>query len=96
MALVVKDSEIPLNSLSDLAVRRTVSGENLMVTRYEVKAGAEFGAHRHPEEQMGYVIRGRIEFFVGNRKGVLCSRPGRFSVLPRRSAIGRGCWRTVS
>ncbi len=68
MALVVKDSEIPLNSLSDLAVRRTVSGENLMVTRYEVKAGAEFGAHRHPEEQMGYVIRGRIEFFVGERE----------------------------
>ncbi|MDE2999286.1 MAG: cupin domain-containing protein [Gemmatimonadota bacterium] len=36
-----------------------------MITRYEVKAGAEFPGHRHPEEQMGYVIRGRIEFFVG-------------------------------
>ena len=36
-----------------------------MVTRYEVKAGSEFGAHRHSEEQMGYVIRGCIEFFVG-------------------------------
>ncbi len=39
-----------------------------MLNRYEVMAGAEFGAHRHPEEQMGYVIRGRIEFFVGEQE----------------------------
>lgn len=65
MALVVKDKDLSAKSLSDLAVRRTISGENLMLTRYEVMAGAEFGVHRHPEEQMGYVIRGRIEFFVG-------------------------------
>ena len=36
-----------------------------MITRYEAKAGAEFEAHSHPEEQMGYVVQGRIEFFVG-------------------------------
>ncbi len=65
MALVVEDSDISPNQISDLAVRRSVCGENLMVTRYEVKAGSEFGAHRHSEEQMGYVVRGCIEFFVG-------------------------------
>ena len=36
-----------------------------MITRYEAKAGAVFEAHSHPEEQMGYVIKGRIKFFVG-------------------------------
>jgi quercetin dioxygenase-like cupin family protein len=65
MALVVKDIDISPNPISDLSVRRTVCGENLMITRYEVEAGAKFAAHRHPEEQMGYVIRGCMEFFVG-------------------------------
>jgi quercetin dioxygenase-like cupin family protein len=65
MALVIKSSDIPPKVLSEVAQRRTVAGKGLMITRYEVKAGAQFEAHSHPEEQMGYVIKGRIEFFVG-------------------------------
>ena len=78
MALVVKDSDISPKQISDLAVRRSVCGENLMVTRYEVKAGSEFGAHRHPEEQMGYVIRGCIEFFVGEPESRFLFETGTF------------------
>lgn len=65
MALVIKSDEVPPRVLSDVAQRRTVTGTHLMITRYEAKAGAEFAAHSHPEEQMGYVIKGRIEFFIG-------------------------------
>ncbi len=65
MALVIPAADIQPNVLSDLAQRKTVTGESLMITRYEAKAGAVFEAHSHPEEQMGYVIKGRIEFFVG-------------------------------
>jgi len=68
MALVIRSNEVPPKVLSALAQRRTVRGENLMITRYEVKAGAEFEAHSHPEEQMGYVIQGRVEFFVGENE----------------------------
>ena len=95
MALVVKDKDLSAKSLSDLAVRRTISGENLMLTRYEVMAGAEFGVHRHPEEQMGYVIRGRIEFSWGNRKGVTCLNPGRSSILGRTNPIVHGYLKTA-
>lgn len=91
MALVVKDKDLSAKSLSDLAVRRTISGENLMLTRYEVMAGAEFGVHRHPEEQMGYVIRGRIEFFVGEPERRYVFESGTFfhfgSNEPHRSRV---------
>ncbi len=91
MPLVVKDSDISPKRLSNLAVRRTVNGENLMITRYEAKAGAEFTVHRHPEEQMGYVIRGRIEFFVGEPERRYLFEAGTFfhfaSDEPHRSRV---------
>jgi len=68
MALVIRSNEVPPKVLSALAQRRTVTGDTLMITRYEAKAGAEFEAHSHPEEQMGYVIKGRVEFFVGENE----------------------------
>jgi len=78
MALVMKSSEVPPRVLSEVARRRTVTGENLMITRYEVKAGAEFEAHSHAEEQMGYVIQGRIEFFVGEAEERFVFEAGTF------------------
>ena len=65
MALVLSSDEIPETVVSGLAIRRTITGENLMLTRYEAKAGATFEGHSHPEEQVGYVIKGRVEFFIG-------------------------------
>jgi quercetin dioxygenase-like cupin family protein len=65
MAQVLKSTEVPPTVLSALARRRVVTGTDLMLVRYEAKAGAEFAAHNHPEEQMGYVIQGKIEFFLG-------------------------------
>ena len=62
MALVLSSEDVPAAELSDLAKRRTIKGESLMLTRYEVKKGAEFPGHSHPEEQMGYVIEGHVAF----------------------------------
>ncbi len=82
MARVMHSSEVPAQVLSDLARRRTVTGKNLMVTRYEAEAGAEFEAHSHPEEQMGYVIRGRIEFFIGAAEDRTVFEEGTFFHFP--------------
>ena len=78
MALVIKAADVAPKAVSDIAQRRTVSGQNLMVTRYEAKAGAEFEAHSHPEEQMGYVIKGRIEFFIGEEEERVVFEAGTF------------------
>ena len=78
MAVVLQSDKIAPSILTDLAQRRTVVGNNLMITRYEVKAGAVFEAHSHPEEQMGYVIRGVVEFFVGEPEKRVLMEAGTF------------------
>ena len=78
MALAVSAAHVPPKILSDIAQRRTVAGKNLMITRYQAKAGAEFEAHSHPEEQMGYVIKGRVEFFIGEQEERVLFEAGTF------------------
>ena len=91
MARVLRSDEIEAKVLSDLAKRRTLTGENLMITRYEVKVGASFETHSHPEEQMGYVIKGKIEFFVGDPEQLYVFEGGTFfhfeSNEPHRSHV---------
>jgi quercetin dioxygenase-like cupin family protein len=78
MAFVIKSADVNPTVVSELAQRRTVSGKNLMITCYEAKAGAEFEAHSHPEEQMGFVVKGRIEFFVGDQEERIEMEAGTF------------------
>ena len=78
MAKVLHSKEIPATILSGLAQRQIMTGQNLMIARYEVKAGAEFAAHSHAEEQMGYVIRGKVEFFVGESEKRIVFEEGTF------------------
>jgi quercetin dioxygenase-like cupin family protein len=62
---VVRDVDLPVVHVGDIATRRSMRGKNLLIARYEVKAGNHFENHVHPEEQMGYVISGRVEFRIG-------------------------------
>lgn len=90
MALVINASDISPKTLSRLAQRKTIAGRNLMITRYEAKAGAEFEAHSHREEQMGYVISGRIQFFVGEGEKPVVFQAGtffRFAPHERHSSV---------
>jgi quercetin dioxygenase-like cupin family protein len=68
MALVIRSNEVPPKVLSALAQRRTVTGDTLMITRYEAKAGAEFEAHSHPEEQWGVLLEGECIRLQGDEE----------------------------
>jgi len=46
----------------DLSAR----GREVIQTRVDFAPGAEFGKHRHPGEEIVYVIEGRVEYQVGN------------------------------
>jgi quercetin dioxygenase-like cupin family protein len=78
MARVLSLTELRPKRLSDVANRYTVQGEGLMICRYEVKKGCRFAPHAHPEEQMGFVIEGRIEFYVGDDEKPLLFEAGSF------------------
>ena len=78
MATVLQETEIAPKVISEIAQRRLLTGKNLMIQCVEAKAGAEFEGHSHAEEQMGYVIRGSIEFFVGEEARSVVMEAGTF------------------
>ncbi|OGW36635.1 MAG: hypothetical protein A2Y97_13805 [Nitrospirae bacterium RBG_13_39_12] len=47
------------------------SGEKLNATHWSTPAGTVSPSHEHPEEQIGYVIKGRIEVTIGRETSEL-------------------------
>ena len=46
-------------------IRRTlISGEKLMICRFDLDQGVEIPAHSHPHDQAGYVVSGLIRVTV--------------------------------
>jgi quercetin dioxygenase-like cupin family protein len=49
----------------------TTAGDHIMLSLVEMQPGAVVEAHSHPHEQMGTVLEGRAQFFVGDDMKVL-------------------------
>lgn len=49
-------------------IRRTLNeGERTMLCELHLKAGSVVPSHTHPHEQIGYLVRGRFRFRLGDR-----------------------------
>ncbi|PVZ15400.1 MULTISPECIES: cupin domain-containing protein [unclassified Pseudomonas] len=62
--------------LGDSIVRQIVHGDELMMVKLTMKAGAVVKHHSHPNEQMTYILKGRIRFTHGwdmEQSTVLCA-----------------------
>jgi quercetin dioxygenase-like cupin family protein len=73
-------STLPEEVITDKISRRMVAGERGMVVWWRMKAGAHATAHKHPHEQIFWMLTGRMEFRLGNEKRV-CG-PGDIAVIP--------------
>ena len=73
-------SALPEEYLDDKISRRTLSGKQGMVVWWKMKAGAHAAAHRHPHEQIVYMLTGRMDFRIGNEKRTM--GPGDVAVIP--------------
>lgn len=51
--------------LGDLIRRQIINGDELMMVKLTMKAGAVVKHHSHPNEQMTYILKGRIRFTHG-------------------------------
>jgi quercetin dioxygenase-like cupin family protein len=71
---------LPEERITDRISRRVLTGDQGMVVWWSIKAGAHAEAHRHPHEQLFWVISGRMEFRLGDEKRV-CG-PGDLGVIP--------------
>lgn len=53
-------------------VRRQVfSGENIMMARFEIQKSSSLATHKHPHDQLTYLLQGKIRFIIGDKEIIL-------------------------
>jgi quercetin dioxygenase-like cupin family protein len=71
---------LPEEKVTDKITRRVLTGDKEMVVWWTMKAGAHAAAHRHPHEQIFWMISGTMDFRLGTERK-LC-RAGDVAVVP--------------
>jgi quercetin dioxygenase-like cupin family protein len=71
---------VPVHQRGGSAIK-VVSGKDLMAFFVDVKAGTHVAAHRHPNEQITWLIAGRAEYRIGDGAPVSCG-PGTIVHIP--------------
>ena len=66
--------------VTDKITRKIASGEQGMIVWWSVKAGAHAAAHKHPHEQIMWMLSGRMDFRVGGEMRSCVA--GDFAVIP--------------
>ena len=73
-------AEVDDEVITDKITRRVVSGEKGMLVWWRMEPGAHAAAHSDPHEQIAWVLKGTMEFRLGNDKRVCV--PGDIVVIP--------------
>jgi quercetin dioxygenase-like cupin family protein len=71
---------LPEEKITDQISRRILIGDKQMIVWWSMKAGAHAAAHRHPHEQVFWVLTGRMDFRLGDSRRA-CG-PGDLGVVP--------------
>jgi quercetin dioxygenase-like cupin family protein len=61
-------AELPWERINDKIQRRVLAGSNGMIVWWKLKAGASAAAHKHPHEQIVWMLKGRMDFRMGNER----------------------------
>jgi quercetin dioxygenase-like cupin family protein len=59
-------AELPWEHINDKIERRVLAGEQAMIVWWRIKAGARAAPHKHPHEQIVWMLNGRMEFRMGS------------------------------
>jgi quercetin dioxygenase-like cupin family protein len=71
---------VPEEQITNKIFRRVVSGKQGTMVYWRIKAGALAAAHQHPHEQFVWMIKGTMDFRIGNDKRTM--KPGDIAVIP--------------
>jgi quercetin dioxygenase-like cupin family protein len=64
--MFVKDSAKPLQEIVPGVKRKTLAvGEHTLMSKFALEAGSELPLHKHPHEQIGYLVSGRLILTIG-------------------------------
>jgi quercetin dioxygenase-like cupin family protein len=75
-----KLASVPEEQITDNIRRRVVSGKQGTMVYWRLKAGTDIAAHQHPHEQFVWMIKGAMEFRIGNERRTV--KPGDVAVIP--------------
>lgn len=86
--------DLPYLEAAEGVVLRPFFGNQLMLSYVTFSPNAVAPVHQHPQEQITYVIQGRLEFEVGNQKQII--GPGDSVTIPKNvphgaTALEEGC-----
>jgi len=73
-------SSLPQEQVTDKISRRVAAGEQGMIVWWQMKAGAHAAGHKHDNEQIAWMLKGKMEFRLGNERRS-CG-PGDVVVIP--------------
>lgn len=71
---------LPVERVTDKISRRVLAGEQCMMVWWTIKAGAHAAAHRHPHEQVVWMLKGRMDFCLGDDRRTMVG--GDVAVIP--------------
>jgi quercetin dioxygenase-like cupin family protein len=71
---------LPEEKITDKISRRMLVGDKEMVVWWSMKAGVHAAAHKHPHEQIFWMIKGKMEFRLGDERRSCV--PGDLAVIP--------------
>jgi quercetin dioxygenase-like cupin family protein len=57
--------EMPKERVNDFLDRRLITGERMMLAHVYLKKGCVVPRHRHENEQLTYILEGRLRFWIG-------------------------------
>jgi quercetin dioxygenase-like cupin family protein len=65
--------DIPKESLTSLLDRRLITADRMMLAHVYLKKGCVVPLHQHENEQLTYILKGRLQFFIGadDREGIV-------------------------
>ena len=49
-----------------MLIKTLVHGEKTLMTKFNLKEGQVHASHRHPYEQTGFLIKGKVKFTIGD------------------------------
>jgi quercetin dioxygenase-like cupin family protein len=59
---------LPWEHINEKIERRVVAGKQGMIVWWKIKAGAHAAPHKHAHEQIVWMLRGRMDFRIGNER----------------------------
>ena len=77
---IIPFEKLPPEKLSDTITRRYVHGEKGMLVRFELKKGALIPKHQHPNEQITYILSGKVKVTIDGEDFIVKS--GEVLIIP--------------